>query len=241
MIGLAPKTRVRTGVVNPNHEIEQRERPRSSHATSHMTSMIDPDPRSIMRFSNTILPTRDAVFDIGSPEFRVRSLYVSDHSLHIGCNTITNTDDGTRIRFIDARGEFLPILSGDAEVHGDLTVDGELRVNQTFFAYSNVTVYTSQEVRCNYIIASRPPTPRSRTCAPRAPSSWTWTIAADSWSSGTALAISTFSVSGSPQSTRSGTRPTSSPRTHSASPRLRAAAVRPRSYACITAGGSASA
>ena len=48
-------------------------------------------------FSENILPAADATYDIGSASYKIRDLYVSDNSLHIGDHTMSADSEGINL------------------------------------------------------------------------------------------------------------------------------------------------
>ena len=67
-----------------------------------------------------IIPTTNSVYDIGSAEYKIRDLYLSSNSIHVGDKTLseTNIDDSMEIKNIS-----IPSTPTSEGNKGDVVVD----------------------------------------------------------------------------------------------------------------------
>mgnify|MGYP001357200069 CR=1 FL=1 len=75
-------------------------------------------------FSENILPDTDNTYDIGSASYKIRDLYVSDNSLHIGDHTMSADSEGINL-------PALKIGTGSNRVKLTANAEGELRQVRT--------------------------------------------------------------------------------------------------------------
>tara|TARA_B100001564_G_scaffold134431_3_gene112747 strand:- start:3920 stop:5080 length:1161 start_codon:yes stop_codon:yes gene_type:complete len=88
---------------------------------------------NILKISNHILPTNNASYDIGSAEYKIRHLFLSDNSLWIGDEHKIDISDGKmKLKKIKKSDTFIPTgLTDNADLQAAITNRGGTRANYT--------------------------------------------------------------------------------------------------------------
>ena len=88
---------------------------------------------NILKISNHILPTNNASYDIGSAEYKIRHLFLSDNSLWIGNEHKIDISDGKmKLKKIKKSDTFIPSgLTDNADLQAAITNRGGTRANYT--------------------------------------------------------------------------------------------------------------
>ena len=73
-------------------------------------------------FSGNILPDANDTYDIGSAEYKIRDLYVSDNSIHIGDKTLSRDNVDRSMEVFD---ELPPSSPTDIGNKGDVRIDSD--------------------------------------------------------------------------------------------------------------------